>query len=86
MAVVDLPVKIDSHLVVGMMMQVPFRTRLSSMVSSYLKVQYGWRICGISLMLAGQPVIIVCLRRASSSSVWVACLMACKLSLLTGSC
>ena len=77
--------RIASHLVVGMTMQVPFKTRPSSMVRSSRKVQYGWRICGISLILAGQLVIIVCLRRASSLSVWVACLMACKLSLLAGS-
>ena len=79
-------VKIDSRLVVGMTIWVPFRTRPSLMVNSSLKVQYGWRICGISFMLAGQPVIIVCLRRTSSSLDWVACLIACKLSHLAGRC
>ena len=68
-----------------MMIQVPFRTRPSLMVNSSWKVQYGWRTCGISLILAGHLVIIVCLRSASSSSVLVACLISCRLSLLAGS-
>ena len=77
--------RIASHFFAGMMIWVPFRMRPSSMVNSSWKVQYGWRICKISLILVGQPVIIVCLRSASSSSNWVACLISCKLSLLAKS-
>ena len=55
------------------------------MVSSSQNVQYGCRTCGISLMLLGQPLIIMCFRSASSSSAWVACQISCKLSLLAES-
>ena len=63
-------------------MQMPFKTILSSSVSSALKVQYGWILLGISLMVLGHPCIMVCLSKASSSSSWVAILISFKLSLL----
>ena len=53
-------------------------------VSSSQNVQYGCRICGISLILLGHPIIIVCFNSASSLSAWVACQISCKLSFWLG--
>ena len=60
--------RIVSHCLLGTTILVPFRIRPSSVVSSSQNVQYGCRTCSISLMVLGHPDIMVCLRRASSSS------------------
>ena len=60
--------RIASRFLCGITIRVPFRKRLSLMVSSLWNVQYGWRICRISLMLLGHPIIIVCFRSTSLSS------------------
>ena len=77
--------RIASHFLCGMTIWVPFRMRPSSMVNSLQNVQYGCRTCGISLMLLGHPIIMVCFRSASLLSVWVAYWISCKLSHLAGS-
>ena len=65
-------VNIYLHLFLGITIQIPFSTSLSSIVSSSQKVQHAWISGGTSFMELGHPFVIVCFNRMSSSSSWVA--------------
>ena len=70
----------------GITILVPFNMRPSSMVSSFLKVQYGCSSGGTCLIFLGHPCMMVCFSMASSSLACVATLNCCKVSLLAGNC
>ena len=55
----------------GMIRASPQRMRPSSTVRVYLWPWYGHRACGTSLILSGQPAMIVSARKQRSGTSWM---------------